>query len=156
MDDKSFQLLIRNALEYVEKQKAWCRDRFDLYRFHRMDYEQETGEMIFSDPGVHPKVVAEFQFIGSLSSTSRTWLWAWDNPYLLEKPTEAVHQVRQFGEKHQLNKLITPKWPASEDDAMEMNALAAYVLKADGIYNFPSDNIGVYVVLTDIRRIGME
>jgi hypothetical protein len=110
MDKQSFTRLIRE-------------EQFGLSRFHRMDYEQETGRMIFSDPGVIPKVVAGFQVVGSLSSRSNTWLWTGDNPYLLENTTTAVHEVRKFGQEHGLGKLTNPKWGATEDDAREMTAV---------------------------------
>jgi len=156
MDEISFPELIRDSLDYVEKQNASCDEQYGLGQFHRMDYEQDTGKMIFSDPDVIPKVVAEFQVVGSLSSRSNTWLWAWDNPFLLENTTATVHEVRKFGEEHGLEKLTSPKWDATEEDAREMTAVAAKILKAEGVYNFPSDDIMVYVVLTSIKRIGPE
>jgi hypothetical protein len=156
MNEKSFKELVRNSRAYVERQNARCEERYKLRQFHRMDYEQETAKMIFSDPGVLPKVVADFQVIGSLSSRSSTWLWAWDNPYLLENTATAVHEVRKFGEKQSLVKLTTPRWEANENDAREMTAVAANILQAEGVYTFPSDDIMVYVVLTGIKWIGPE
>ena len=148
--------LIRDALIYSDKQNHYCEKFFRLGQFHRMDYEQETGRMIFSDTGVVPRVVADFQIIGSLSSRSATWLWAWDNPYLLENTSMAVQEVKKFGLENQIEKLISPKWTAEEKDAWEMTAVAAYILKAMGTYTFPSDDIRVFTVFTNIRWIGTD
>jgi hypothetical protein len=147
--------LIRDSLIYSEKQNLYCQKYYKLGQFSRMDYEQETGKMIFSDAGVIPRVIADFQIIGSLSAQSDTWLWAWDNPYLLENTAMAVLEVKRFGERNRIPKLTQPKWHAGAKDAREMNALAAYILKARGTYEFPSDDIRVYTVFTEIRWIGM-
>ena len=146
--------LIRDSLIYLDKQRAHCEKVYQLGKFKRMDYEQETGKMTFSDAGVVPRVVADFQIIGSLSSRSGTWLWAWDNPYLLENTASAVYEVKKFGEENGISKLTSPKWKAQEKDAREMTAVAAYILKAPGAYAFPSDEIRVYTVFTSIKWIG--
>jgi hypothetical protein len=156
MAENHFIELVRSSIEYMDRQNSICEERFHLGKFHRIDYEQETGKMIFSDPGVLPKVISDFQVVGTLSSRSNTWLWAWDNPYLLENITIAVHEVRTFGEEKGLKKLVEPKWEATGNDAWEMTAIAAKLLQAEGVYNFPSDGIMVYVVLHSIKWIGPE
>ena len=146
--------LIRSSRIYMKKQRAHCERHFKLGQYNRMDYEQETGKMIFSDVGVIPRVVADFQIVGSLSSRSDTWLWAWDNPYLLENTVTAVREVRKFGEENCITKLTEPKWKAEEKDAWDMTAVAAYILKALEMYAFPSDEIMVFTILTSIKPIG--
>lgn len=153
LKEKDLADLIRESRTYLERIQKTSENLYGLGKFHRMDYEQETGRMIFSDVGVVPKVVADFQIIGSLSQRSGTWLWAWDNPYLLENTTTAVQAVRRYGEKNRITRLTEPKWKASEQDAWDMTAVAALILKARGAWSFPSDDIRAFAVLTDIRRI---
>ena len=142
------QELIRDSLSYSEKQNHYCRRFYRLEEFSRMEYEQETGKMIFSNEGMIPRVAADFQIIGSLSGKSGTWLWAWDNPYLLENTTVAVREVRKFGEEHGIRRLRDPKWASGEKEAREMNAIAAYLLKAKGTYEFKSS----FSYYLDIRK----
>jgi hypothetical protein len=119
-----------------------------------MDYEQESCRMIFSDIGVQPRVAANFQIVGSLSGSSGTWLWSWDNEYLLDITIEDIWQIKEFGEKNRIEKLINPKWDASDEDAWDMTAISTYLLKARGAYSFLSDDIRVYVVLKELSNIG--
>lgn len=156
MEREFYIKLVRDSLTYLDNQQAKCEHEFNLKQFNRMDYEQETGKMIFSDVGVIPRVIIDFQIIGSLSARSNTWLWAWDNPYLLENTTQAIHEVKKFGEENSIGKLIDPKWNAKEKDAWEMTALAAYILKARGAYKFLSDDIRVYTIFTGIKWIGIK
>lgn len=154
MEPDALSELIRNSRVYMKKQHARCEQLFKLEQYNRMDYEQDTGKMIFSNVGVIPRLVADFQIIGSLSSRSNTWLWAWDNPYLLENTATAVREVRKFGEERGIQKLIEPRWKAEEKDACDMTVVSAFILKALETYSFPSDEIMVYTILTNIKPIG--
>jgi hypothetical protein len=154
MDPDAYNNLCQTALDYLEQQEARVDQEFHLGQFNRMDYEQETGKMIFSDVGVVPRVVADYQIVGSLSGKSNTWLWAWDNPYLLENTVVASRTVRQFGQENKISQLTEPRWQASERDAREMTAIAAWLLKARGAYTFLSDDIRAYTIFTGIRWIG--
>jgi hypothetical protein len=119
-----------------------------------MEYEQETGKMIFSNEGELIKVVADYQIVGSLSGQSKTWLWSWDNPYLLENTAKDIYEVRDFGEKNNLDRLTSPKWDATEKDAWDMTAITAKLLKAKGAYSFSSDDIRVFIIFKEIKVIG--
>jgi hypothetical protein len=61
-----------------------------------------------------------------------------------------MSKVRSFGEEYGLEKLTSPKWPASDDDGWEMTAIAAWVLKSKGAFSFLSDEMMVFVVFRDI------
>ena len=82
------------------------------------------------------------------------WLWAWDNPYLLENAIQDIQKVKKFGDKNEIEKLTSPKWEATEQDAWDMTAIAANLLKARGAYSFLSDDIRVFVIFKRIKTIG--
>jgi hypothetical protein len=63
-------------------------------------------------------------------------------------------RVKEFGDENLIEKLSSPKWDASKEDAWEMTAISAYLLKAQGAYSFLSDDIRVYVVLKEMSVIG--
>jgi len=156
MTDSEFQEFLQQSIGYLDEQQFKGNKEFKLDDFHRVDYEQETGIMTFSDVGVVPKVVARFQIAGTLSRKSNTWLWAWDNPYLLDNVVEKIHKVREFGEQNRIKKLTDPKWDASEKDAWEMTAISAHILMAKGAFTMPSDDIQAFIVFTDIRWVGKD
>jgi len=154
MNQLQYLELLEESRLYLDKQQAECDQEYRLNYFNRMDYEQETGMMIFSDVGVIPRVVADYQIVGSLSERSNTWLWAWDNPYLLENTFQDIRKVKKFGDKNDIDKLTSPTWEATEQDAWDMTAIAANLLKARGAYSFLSDDIRVFVVFKRIKTIG--
>jgi hypothetical protein len=154
MNEPLYNDLLNKSRAYLESQRLDSERKFKLGSSHRMDYEQETCRMFFSDLGVQPRVVADLQIVGSLSGRSGTWLWSWDNPYLLDITIEDIWQVKEYGEENGIEKLTSPKWDASEEDAWDMTAISAYLLKSRGAYSFLSDDIRVFVVLKEIRNIG--
>jgi hypothetical protein len=154
MNQLEYMDLLEESRLYLDTQQAACDREYRLNHFNRMDYEQETGRMIFSDVGVVPRVFADYQIVGSVSRRSNTWLWAWDNPYLLENTYEDMWKVKEFGDKNGIDKLSSPTWETTEQDAWDMTAIAANLLKARGAYSFLSDDIRVFVIFSRIKTIG--
>jgi hypothetical protein len=156
MDQEEYLQLAEESKLYLDARQAECDQKYRLNQLHRMDYEQETGRMIFSDVGVVPRVSADYQIVGSLSERSNTWLWSWDNPYLLENTYMDVLKVQEFGVANDFEKLTSPKWEATEEDAWEMTAISAKILKAEGAYSFLSDDIRVFVIFMRLAFIPDE
>jgi len=150
MDSKEFASLLKKSREYLLGQQEMITKQYGLGDYERMDYEQDTGIMIFTVKGGR-KVIMSFQVVGSISDRSNTWMWSWDNPYLLENVTEGMFKVKEYGEKNGLEKLVNPRWPGNDDDGWEMTAIATWVLKAKGAFSFLSDEMLVFVVFKDIK-----
>ena len=142
--------LLKQSREYLLGQQEIITKQYGLDDYEQMDYEQETGKMIFTLKGGR-RVIMTFHVVGSISDRSNTWMWSWDNPYLLENVTEEMLKVKAFGEKNGIEKLTNPKWSGNDDDGWEMTAIAALVLKANGAFSFLSDEMLVFVVFTDIK-----
>ena len=155
MNQLQYLDLLEESRLYLESQQTECDRKYELNQFARMHYEQETGRMIFSNEGTFNKVVADYQIVGSLSGRSNTWLWAWDNPYLLENTIQDSWKVKEFGDKNNIDNLTNSKWEASEQEALDMTAIAANILKAKGFYSFLSDDIKVFVIFKRIKTIGV-
>ena len=150
MDAVQYNVLLKQSREYLLKQQDIITRQFGLNDYERMDYEQDTGKMIFTVKDGR-KVIMSFQVVGSISDRSNTWMWSWDNPYLLENVTEGMFKVKEYGEKNGLEKLVNPRWPGNDDDGWEMTAIATWVLKAKGAFSFLSDEMLVFVVFKDIK-----
>jgi hypothetical protein len=148
-----YQDLLTEASRYLDQQIHICNLVYGLDACNRMDYEQETGQMIFSSLA-YPKIITEFIIAGSVSQRSNTWLWSWDNPYLLDNVVGDIWKVREYGEQHSIFKLVEPKWNAQEQDGWDMTAIAAYILKAKGAYKFLSDEIISFALFLNIRKAG--
>ena len=150
MNTMTYADLLKKSREYLLQQQEIITKQFGLDDYEQMDYEQETGKMIFTLKDGR-RIIMSFQVVGSISDRSNTWMWSWDNPYLLENVTEEMLKVKAFGEEHKIEKLTTPKWTGNDDDGWEMTAIATWLLKAKGAFSFLSDEMNVFVVFPDIK-----
>lgn len=152
LDTISFEALSRKAYEYLNRQQDSCKAVYKVGNYQRWYYDQTTGELTFSDNGV-PKIIVDYEDVGSISFKSHTWLWALDNPYLEEKIKSRIGIVRSYGLKRGFEKLVNPKWAADEYDGWEMTAIAAYLMKAKGAYRVPSSDSSLYsfMIFKNIR-----
>jgi hypothetical protein len=143
--------LVTRAHAYATARQDALRDEYRLGHWSRWDWDQGDGRIVFSD-GAAPKVVADIQFVGSISLETDTWLWAWANPHLEPEIWRDVLEVRRFGEVHSIEQLTTSKWSADEVDGWEMTSVSAYILQAKGVYRTPRAGGGfTYMIFTSIR-----
>ncbi|MDP1977416.1 DUF6882 domain-containing protein [Undibacterium sp.] len=135
----------------LQDKSGLLNQEFSLGSHQRYDWDQETGELVFSNDGV-PAVIAKIDFIGSYSSKTNTWLWSWANFHLLEGMRIRVAAVRDYGESHDYPWLTTSKWEAEEGDAWDMAAVAAHVLQAKGVYRSPREGGAGFLLIREISR----
>ncbi len=149
---KRWEPFVSDAIDELTTKQDQLQDRFDLSKHERWDYDQETGQIVFSNAGVSA-VAAHFQIVGSISTVNDTWLWSWANFSLVPEIFERLVSVREFGETQRFPNLTTPKWPATEEDGWEMTAIAAKVLNADGAYRPPSKSGFLFMLLMDVGTV---
>lgn len=151
MTKEEFEQFEHESYEYLKARQEILPHEYGMGKFERWDYYQETGEFVFSDAGV-PKLVADYQVVGSVSTVSNTWLWSWANPSILESVKKDMHLVRRFGEEHGLTALTEEKWPADELDGWAMTNVSARLLNAEGAYRCPGENGALFVIFTALWR----
>jgi hypothetical protein len=142
--------LLDSSIPYLQARQRELETHFRLGTYPRYDWDQESAELVFSDRGT-PKVIANIQFVGSVSTRSRSWLWSWANPSLLEPAKSKIRMVREYGDRHSLLKLACAYWSADEEDGWEMTAVSAYLLKAKGVYRSPDERGFTFLIMTDVR-----
>ncbi len=98
--------------------------RWDLTR-GRITFE--TG-----DGGPDSEVSFDVEVVGTRMRD--VFVWGWANPSLPAAATTRIDAVRQFGAAHDLRLLTEPEVPAQPAEALEMLAIAARVLDADGVW----------------------
>jgi hypothetical protein len=147
--------LVREAVNELEDKQAALSEEFQLSRHKRYDWNQDTGKLVFSNDGV-PAVIASFEFVGTVSEKSGTWLWSWANFSFCESMRTAALRLRDLGEERDYRKLTTPKWNATQHDAWEMAALAAKLLDLPGVYRSPDNNGASFLMIKDIRKAPRE
>lgn len=149
--NQTWESFLDEAMEYLQSQQDRLNADYQLSSWQRYNYNQEGGTIVFSSDG-RIGIVADIHIVGSTSKSGGTWLWAWDNPSVLDRVKHCLTDVRTFGEVHGFDKLTTPKWPGDERDGWEMTAVAAFILQTQGAYRAPHDNGVLFMVLRNIRR----
>lgn len=144
--------LVRISHQYLQEQQDKLETDFNLSKHERWDIDQEKGELVFSNKG-KPAVIAKFQFVGSVSTASHTWLWSWGNESILPALSSQMKIVKEYGEKHGFKKLKDRKWDAEEVDGWEMAAITNYLLKGRGVYRPPFSKGVSFLVITHIQWI---
>ncbi len=151
MSEQEFQDTLRQANWRMREQIEQNKKAFQLDSYHRFDWDQWRGELIFSSGGT-PKVVAKFQIVGTLSAKG-LWHWAWANPGFIDSVRQSVLKMKQFGEEQGITRLFTPKWGARESDAWEMTAMTCRLADAKGAYKIPGEERSTFMIFTDIRAV---
>ena len=148
--EEEYVALVTSSQQYLTEKQARLKSVFGLGNYARYDWNQDTGQIIFSDAGV-PKIVAEIQFVGSTSTISGTWLWAWANSTIDPRWSTATQRVRSYGKEHGIWPLMNAKWSADEADGWEMTSIAAKLLEAEGAYRSPGENGATFLLLYNVR-----
>ncbi len=143
LDTISYQDLLNKSFEYLTEQQEICKDKYKLSTYQNWFYDQETGELTFSDNGIK-KLIIKYEDVGSVSLKSNTWLWSWANETTEDLVKSKIGLVREFGERRQFEKLSSRKWTADEVDGWEMTSIAAYLLKAKGGYRVKTNNDSLF------------
>ena len=139
LDTISFDELSSKAYDYLTAQQEIVKEKYKLSGYEHWFYDQETGELTFSDSGIK-KIIINYEDVGSVSLVTNTWLWSWGNEYTEEKVKSEIIRVKEYGVKRNFEKLTDAKWTADEVDGWEMTAIAAYLMKAKGAYRVKSNN----------------
>jgi hypothetical protein len=150
MSEGEYVEFLTGSHEYLTERQARLESEFRLGSWARWDWDQATGEIVFSDSG-RAAVVADVQFVGSVSSRSGTWLWAWANTSVDPLLRTAVEQVRIYGREHGVKKLVEEKWEADEVDGWEMTSISARLLESEGAYRAPKENGATFLLLDNVR-----
>lgn len=134
-----------------DKQAAMS-EQFALNDYPRWDYYQETAQLVFSGSAQRPDLVTDVEFVGTISTSSDTWMWSWANFSLLEPVRRRIDAVRSLGEECGYPHLTVPKWIADMHDGWHMTAIAAHALGAIGAYRAPSDNGFIFMLIMSARH----
>ena len=138
-----FHALCEKAMNDLKIKSQSHRDVWGLGSADRWDLNQETGTLSFTFPD---KIVScEAQIIGSWNGAKGSWLWAWQNPSILDPLKRASEKVRAYGMQHGIDTLTTPKWEGTEEDAWQMAALTCLLNESQGVYRGPAGDMFVFI-----------
>jgi hypothetical protein len=152
MSEQEFQAFLQQARWFMRELMDQNQKEFRLDGYSRFEWNQWRGEIVFSSAGT-PKVVARIQIVGTHSSKSKVWTWAWANPAFLPAVRQAALRAKEFGTERTNLRLLQPRWSATEADAWGMTAVTAKLTDAKGAFRCPGQDESTYMVFTDLRSI---
>src|SRR6267378_1021744 len=74
MSEEAFYELVKKSRDYPAKCQARLKSEFAIESHKRFDWDQAKGQIVFSDAERRPRVLADFEFVGTLSKDPKTWL----------------------------------------------------------------------------------
>lgn len=152
-DEEAIQYLISNSFQYLQEKQADFLSEFEIESYERWDWKQDEGRLIFSNDDI-PLVEADIQFVGTISTVRKTWLWAWANQSLNENIKSESRFLKDEFNDFGYEKLSSARWTATEEDGWEMTAILAKETNAIGAYRTPSEDRYVYMIVTAARKVG--
>jgi hypothetical protein len=144
-----FQQLLEMSMAEL-RLKTEAHTAWGLGKFDRWDIDQDIGDLVFSNED-GTTAVAPTQIIGSFSKSDNSWFWAWDNPSIVDALKQDSLVVKKYGEEHGIEKLTTPRWTGTEEDAWAMAALAVKLCNKQGAYRGPGENSHVFMTFGEVK-----
>lgn len=151
-DDEVLVELISSSFAYLQAQQERFMADYRIGSHERWDWDQNSGTLLFSNAGL-PVVECHVDFVGSFSSRSDSWRWAWANDSFVEPIKARSREVRALGEELGLLSLACAQWPGDPVDGWEMTAVMARQLNAIGAYRAPSEAGFLYMTVRDARWV---
>jgi hypothetical protein len=145
MFDKLLQSSVDELKLKTAAQAAWGFGKFD-----RWNLDQDVGNLIFSNKD-GTTAVCPAQIIGTYDSTSKAWLWAWDNPSITDRLKTDSLKVKVYGEANHIERLTRAEWKCEESDAWAMAALAVKLCGSQAAYRGPAGSTYVFITFGPVK-----
>lgn len=151
LTDAEQAALVHRAVHDLQALQRATNTRWGFMDLARWDFDDARGTLTFTDPH-RPSLLADVVHVGSYSTRSSTFQWAWATYGDGAREAEPSARLRVFGEVRGLDRLTTANWACDEVDGWEMAALAAHMLGAEAAYRAPFDHVHWFMLLRDLRR----
>lgn len=129
---ESYKQLAVNAQFHLKSRTAGSDvgRKLDQVTDYRLNLEKGRISLIFDDG---TEVSADAQIAGTLSNDG-SYMWGWGHPEVPEPMQMAAWAVQQFGERQEIEELLTRGGSAEPQMIEDYLAISAYISDADGIF----------------------
>jgi len=118
----------------------------------RWEADSDRGRFVMRDERGVATACADFAFIGTYSTASGSFLWAWANQSIPAKEREVSRRVKDYGVREDFAPLVAPRVPCTEREALEIAAVAWDILNAEAPYKFAMTPTSTgYLALFSVR-----
>jgi hypothetical protein len=138
MTDDEFDAFVQQATEQLRAKQEQLTKGYGLGTYPDFWFDQEKGTLQFKDSCGHVGVEATIIPIGSFSTKSLTWQWAWANESVVGRLREKAESMKGLYELTGMNVFQTPVIEADEPMAWELAAMSVRYLESVGVYRMPT------------------
>ena len=131
------QLIVESSGELRAK-NATATETWGIGTADRWSADLSAGSITFhfADHSISGPV----EVLGTWSSTSGTWLWAWANETLPPGVAGASTATKSYGDAHQMEALSARKLDATESLAEDLASVTVELSGLAGMYRAPTDS----------------
>jgi hypothetical protein len=137
------------ACENLKKIQDSFMQNYDVNSYSNWYYTQATELLHFYNRDDSNEVYFKYIPIGSYSTKSETWMWSWENEHSIEESKFKTLKLKEFGEKHNFEKLSKGYFKSDEYDGWDFMGIALTLLGGIGAYRVPGDNLLKYFLVVD-------
>jgi hypothetical protein len=142
--------LLHHAVHEGQALQTASNKRLGWLDMPRWDYDGDSSTLTFS--AGDDKLIADVRLVGSLSTKSNTFQWAWKTLDVGSSKARDVSYVRVFGEVRGIELLTTANFTCDQATGWKMAAIAAYLLGAEGLYRPPMQHAFWFMLLSNFRK----
>lgn len=150
MTDDQFDEFLDNCYQELEDKQALLLENYNLGSYEKYWFDQVTGVLQFKNA---ERVECEFIVIpiGSWSSKSNSWMWAWANNSITEEFKAQSIKLKGLANYTGVDFFENGAFEADESMAHELTAMAVHYLDAMGMYIIPSSNLKTFLALVKLK-----
>jgi hypothetical protein len=151
LSKKEIASLLHHATHEMQAAQAASDKRWGWNGMAKWNFDDEASTLTFSDPA-SPTVIADVRLVGSYSTKSNTFQWAWETFDEDAHDARDISRLRVFGEVRGISKLTTANWKCEEAEGWEMVSVAGYVLGTEALYRAPFEHTQWFMLLSNLRH----
>jgi len=150
MTDEEFDAFVEQAVDQLQRKQDILIESNRLGTYPDYWFQQETGTLQFKEADGKVAVEASIIPIGSFSTRSETWQWAWANQSVIGPLREKAESLKGLYDLTGMEVFQMPNVEADEDMAVDFAAMSVLYLESLGSYRIPMDHLMVFVAIETI------
>jgi hypothetical protein len=147
---EAYGRLALEARAHHRKIQDRLRETYPLDDADSFGWDQDTRDL-FLRTRSRGSMRVKVQLLGSRSTRTGGWLWAWANSQYPEVVRAGLRLLRERGRDEQLMRIAAAHWLGSEEDAWDVAGVSVMLLRGKGLYRTPTSAGFSYMVIRDIQ-----
>jgi hypothetical protein len=143
------QLIVESSVELTAK-NATATETWGIGTADRWSADLLAGSITFHFPD--HSITGPVEVLGTWSSESGTWLWAWANESLPPGVTGASTATKSYGDAHALEALSARKLDVTEALAEDLASVTVEIADLAGMYRAPTTSGYLFLGFTTFEK----